>query len=204
MSRISGEVFGRDALDSLLGAPGSRSAASAGAASSVSAVKSSRAWSSIELVVAQPVHPAGEAITGNASSRNSRWRAVRRVTALGHSSGVLLGLREAASSARCSNHAAAAIPRRSCSRISSSRRAYVVEHAVEVRPLELRLAWRAEPLHDPRSPGMSPPRVPLRPRCMRRWSARRTSPSARMSSESALSTSSVSKAGSCWLPSHRE
>ena len=55
-----------------------------------------------------------------------------------------------------------------------------------------------------RSPGTSPPRVPRMPRCMSRCSARRTSPSARMSSLSASSTSSASKAGSCWLPSHLE
>ena len=55
-----------------------------------------------------------------------------------------------------------------------------------------------------RSPGMSPPRVPRRPRCMRRCRARRTSPSASTSSASASSTSSASNGGSCWLPSQRE
>ena len=62
-----------------------------------------------------------------------------------------------------------------------------------------RFAWRAppaaraQPLEIRRRPGMSPPRVPRRPRCISRCRARRTSPSARMSSESASSTSSASK-----------
>ncbi len=80
----------------------------------------------------------------------------------------------------------------------------VVQHAVEVGSLELRLARARSRSVIRRSPGMSPPRVPRSPRCMRRWSARRRSPSARMSSEIASSTSSASKAGSCCDPSHLE
>ena len=80
----------------------------------------------------------------------------------------------------------------------------VVEHPVEVGFLELLLRCARRRSRIRRSPGMSPPRVPRSPRCMSCWSARRTSPSARMSSRSASSTSSASNEGSCWLPSHRE
>ena len=120
--------------------------------------------------------------------------------------GSMLLLPGGASRTACSDsRSRPSMPARSCSTVRSRRSesSSITPYPGGCAPARLGAARAAAPRYAAararRHPGCR-----ACPRCISRCRARRTSPSARMSSDLASRTSSASNGGSCWLPSQRE